>query len=123
METDSFVFEEQDFQFEKGPDFWQLSLKRSKVSRAKYKLYKYISVWLGALSTILLIPLVYLVFIHNPFKEKMLAADTSFIKVDYNQVINRLEHVKVSYLIHRSTSWPIPILMECHFLKNSVKLF
>lgn len=31
METDSFVFEEQDFQFEKGPDFWQLSLKRSKV--------------------------------------------------------------------------------------------
>ncbi|MCC9745427.1 type VII secretion protein EssB, partial [Streptococcus agalactiae] len=49
----------------------------AKVSRAKYKLYKYISVWLGALSTILLIPLVYLVFIHNPFKEKMLAADTS----------------------------------------------
>lgn len=95
----------------------------AKVSKAKYKLYKYISVWLGALSTILLIPLVYLVFIHNPFKEKMLAADTSFIKVDYNQVINRLEHVKVSYLIHRSTSWPIPILMECHFLKNSVKLF
>ncbi|HEO5362968.1 TPA: type VII secretion protein EssB [Streptococcus agalactiae] len=70
----------------------------AKVSRAKYKLYKYISVWLGALSTILLIPLVYLVFIHNPFKEKMLAADTSFIKVDYNQVINRLEHVKVSKL-------------------------
>lgn len=31
METDSFVFEEQDFQFEKEPDFWQLSLKRSKV--------------------------------------------------------------------------------------------
>ncbi len=70
----------------------------AKVSKAKYKLYKYISVWLGALSTILLIPLVYLVFIHNPFKEKMLAADTSFIKVDYNQVINRLEHVKVSKL-------------------------
>ncbi|MCK1229555.1 type VII secretion protein EssB [Streptococcus uberis] len=68
----------------------------AKVSQSKYKLYKYASIWLAALSTILLIPLVYLVFIHNPFKQKMLDADTSYLKVDYSQVIDKLENVKVN---------------------------
>ncbi|MFI3886554.1 type VII secretion protein EssB [Streptococcus parauberis] len=67
----------------------------TKVSQSKYKLYKHATIWLSALSTILLIPLIYFVFIHNPFKEKMLDADTAYIKVDYNQVIDKLENVKV----------------------------
>ncbi|WLR88181.1 type VII secretion protein EssB [Streptococcus iniae] len=69
-----------------------------KVSKIKHKVYKQATIWLGALSAVFVIPLVYLVFIHNPFKEKMLEADTSYIKVDYNQVIDKLENVTLARL-------------------------
>ena len=42
---------------------------------------------------ILTIPLIYLIFIQNPFKEKLLQADTAFIKVDYSKVIDELEGI------------------------------
>ncbi|MFH0372418.1 type VII secretion protein EssB [Streptococcus sp. A22] len=70
----------------------------TRVSRAKHRLYRYATIWLSAIASLLLLPLIYLVFIHNPFKEKMLDADTAFIKVDYPGVISELERVEVSSL-------------------------
>ncbi len=68
------------------------------VKKAGYKLFKYASIWLGALVLVLAIPLIYLVFNRNPFQERMLAADTAFIKVDYSGVIDKLKNVKVDAL-------------------------
>lgn len=70
----------------------------TRVSRSKHSLYRHATIWLSAVVSLLLIPLVYLVFIHNPFKEKMLDADTAFIKVDYPAVISELERVSLSSL-------------------------
>lgn len=69
-----------------------------RVSRVKHRFYRYATIWLSAAASLLLIPLIYLVFIHNPFKEKMLDADTAFIKVDYPSVISELERVSLSSL-------------------------
>ncbi|CYU53407.1 type VII secretion protein EssB [Streptococcus suis] len=70
----------------------------TRVSRSKHRLYRYATIWLSALAGLLVLPLIYLVFMHNPFKEKMLDADTAFIKVDYPGVISELERVEVSNL-------------------------
>lgn len=70
----------------------------TRVSRSKHRLYRYATIWLSALAGLLVLPLIYLVFMHNPFKEKMLDADTAFIKVDYPGVISELERVEVSSL-------------------------
>ncbi|MDO4666530.1 MAG: type VII secretion protein EssB [Streptococcus sp.] len=74
------------------------SAKLVIVKKNSYKLYKYSSIWLTISIVLLLAPLIYLIFIHNPFKEKMLDADTSFIKVDYSAVIKKLKNVDVNEL-------------------------
>lgn len=63
------------------------------VSSRRFRLYQLASLWLGLASVVLLLPLLYLVFFQNPFKEKLLQADTAFLKVDYSGVIDRLEGV------------------------------
>ncbi|AXQ79544.1 type VII secretion protein EssB [Streptococcus chenjunshii] len=68
------------------------------VNKSRHKLYKYASIWLTAGMVMLLLPLAYLVFVRNPFKEKMLEADTAFIKVDYSGVIDKLKDVDVAAL-------------------------
>ncbi|MBM7643060.1 type VII secretion protein EssB [Streptococcus loxodontisalivarius] len=70
--------------------------KLTTVAKSRYQLYKYASIWLSVVSLILLIPLIYLVFINNPFKEKMLQADTYFVKTDYTGLIEELEKVAVA---------------------------
>lgn len=47
---------------------------------------------------LLLLPLIYLVFFQAPFKEKLLQADTAYLKVDYTGVIDELEGVAPSSL-------------------------
>ena len=42
--------------------------------------------------------LIYLVFFQAPFKEKLLQADTAYLKVDYTGVIDELEGVAPSSL-------------------------
>lgn len=74
------------------------SARLTIVKKSHYTLYKYASIWLSTLVVLLAIPLIYLVFIHNPFKEKMLEADTAFIKVDYSAVISELKNVQVDHL-------------------------
>lgn len=68
------------------------------VKKTGHKLFKYATIWLSVLVLILVIPLIYLVFNRNPFQERMLAADTAFIKVDYSGVIDKLKNVKLSAL-------------------------
>ncbi|MEX2805595.1 type VII secretion protein EssB [Streptococcus sp. H31] len=68
------------------------------VNKSRHKLYKYASIWLTAGLIMLLLPLTYLVFVRNPFKEKMLEADTAFIKLDYSGVIDKLKDVDLGSL-------------------------
>ena len=68
------------------------------VSQRLFKTFRYATIWLSAAAVILLVPLIYLVFMRNPFKDKMLDADKSFLKVDYTAVINKLESVPLSKL-------------------------
>lgn len=68
------------------------------VKKRNYQILKHVSIWLSAFLTLLVIPLIYLIFIQNPFKEKLLDADTAFIKVDYSGVITELKSVKLSAL-------------------------
>lgn len=76
----------------------QESASLAIVKKNRYKLYKFASIWLSTLLVLLLIPLIYLVFIRSPFKEKMLDADTAFIKVDYSAVISELKNIDVEEL-------------------------
>ncbi|MFX3962411.1 type VII secretion protein EssB/YukC, partial [Streptococcus suis] len=62
------------------------TLKR--VSRSKHRLYRYATIRLSALAGLIVLTLIYLVFMKNPFKEKMLDEDTAFINVDYPGVIS-----------------------------------
>lgn len=68
------------------------------VSKTQYKLYKFASIWLSVGLVLLLVPLIYLIFVQQPFKEKMLQADTAFIKVNYAEVIEELERVSLEQL-------------------------
>lgn len=73
-------------------------LRQTTVSKAQLKWFKLGTIWFGATTLLLLIPLVYLVFVQYPFKEKMLDADAAFIKVDYADVIRKLEKVELDDL-------------------------
>ena len=68
------------------------------VPSRKHRVFKLATIWLSASVVLLAIPLIYLIFVQNPFKEKMLQADTAFIKVDYSGVITELEGVAPSNL-------------------------
>lgn len=68
------------------------------VKTSRYKLHRYASIWLGVLSLLLLVPLTYLLFVRIPFKERLLEADTAYLKVDYTGVINTLKPIKTSKL-------------------------
>ena len=69
-----------------------------QVSSKWYRIFKLASIWLSLAVVLLVIPLIYLIFLQNPFKEKLLQADTAFIKVDYSGVITELEGVAPSSL-------------------------
>lgn len=73
-------------------------LRQTTVPKSQLKWFKLGTIWFGAATFLLLIPLIYLVFIQYPFKEKMLDADTAFIKVDYAGVIRKLEKVELNDL-------------------------
>lgn len=68
------------------------------VLKSRYKLYKYASIWLTVAVVTLVLPLIYLVFIQNPFKEKLLDADTAYIKSDYTSLIEELEPIGLNRL-------------------------
>ena len=68
------------------------------VPSRRHRVFKLATIWLTAGIILLFIPLVYLIFLQNPFKEKLLQADTAFIKVDYSGVITELEGIAPSSL-------------------------
>lgn len=70
----------------------------SLVSKTRHKIYKFATIWLSALSVILLVPLIYFVFIQNPLKDKFLDANTAFIKNNYSNVIDELSNVSIDKL-------------------------
>lgn len=72
--------------------------KLTLVGKRSYKVYRLAAIWLSALALALIIPLVYLIFIQNPFKEKLLKADTAYIKVDYSGVIRELKGIEPARL-------------------------
>ena len=63
------------------------------VPSRRHRVFKLATIWLTASVVLLIVPLIYLIFVQNPFKEKMLQADTAFIKVDYSGVITELERI------------------------------
>ena len=69
-----------------------------QVSSRWHRVFKLASIWLSVAVVLLIIPLIYLIFLQNPFKEKLLQADTDFIKVDYSGVITELEGIAPSSL-------------------------
>ena len=69
-----------------------------QVSSRWHRIFKLASIWLSVAVVLLIIPLIYLIFLQNPFKEKLLQADTAFIKVDYSGVITELEGIAPSSL-------------------------
>ena len=69
-----------------------------QVSSKWHRVFKLASIWLSVAVVLLIIPLIYLIFLQNPFKEKLLQADTAFIKVDYSGVITELEGIAPSSL-------------------------
>lgn len=91
-ELEAYVTEHYEAQFAKEAE--TLSL----VDTRRFKLFRYASIWLSAALVLLLVPLVYLIFLRNPFKDKMLEADSAFLKVDYTAVINKLESVSLGNL-------------------------
>ena len=68
------------------------------VPSRRHRVFKLATIWLTASVVLLIVPLIYLIFVQNPFKEKMLQADTAFIKVDYSGVITELEGISPSSL-------------------------
>ena len=68
------------------------------VPSRRHRIFKLATIWLTAIVVLLVVPLIYLIFIQNPFKEKLLQADTAFIKVDYSGVITELEGISPSSL-------------------------
>ena len=68
------------------------------VPSRRHRIFKLATIWLTASVVLLVVPLIYLIFIQNPFKEKLLQADTAFIKVDYSGVITELEGIAPSSL-------------------------
>ena len=68
------------------------------VPSRRHRIFKLATIWLTASVVLLVVPLIYLIFIQNPFKEKLLQADTAFIKVDYSGVITELEGISPSGL-------------------------
>ncbi|MGT2666616.1 type VII secretion protein EssB [Streptococcus rifensis] len=69
-----------------------------RVPRTQFRLYRQLTFTLGALTVLFAIPLVYLGLIRGPFQDKMLQADTAFLKVDYSDVVTTLEDVQVGRL-------------------------
>lgn len=70
----------------------------SLISRRRFRFYKYSTIWLTASLVILCVPLIYFVFFRMPFQSKMLQADKSFLKLDYNGLIDELEKVPLKKL-------------------------
>ena len=68
------------------------------VPSRRHRVFKLATIWLTVSVVLLFIPLIYLIFLQNPFKEKLLQADTAFIKVDYSGVITELEGIAPSSL-------------------------
>lgn len=66
------------------------------VSRGYFRLSRQLIVWLGLLALLLVIPLVYLAFVREPFHASLQAADEAFLKSDYSSVIEELETISVA---------------------------
>ena len=68
----------------------------SLVPRRKYKRFKYLTIWFSALSVVLTVPLVYIIFLQMPFQQKMLDADREFLKLNYSAVASTLKSVDLN---------------------------
>ena len=69
-----------------------------RVNKLHHRIFKFSTIWLSALSVLLILPLLYMVFISSPFKERLLKADTAYLKLDYSGVIEVLNPVAVKDL-------------------------
>lgn len=61
------------------------------VPKKRFKLFQYLSYSFIGATLVLLIPLLYLVFIKVPYQNTLLAANSSFIANDYDEVILQLQ--------------------------------
>lgn len=68
------------------------------VKGRNFRLYKILSIWLGALCLILALPLIYLLFWGQPQKEQLLKADAAYLKADYSGVISTMEKTSLSQI-------------------------
>lgn len=76
----------------------EITEKQRLVSKKKFQVYKQLSIWFGVLALLLLIPLGYFMFMYNPFEQRMLTLDTSFMKKDYETVITTAEPIQAQKL-------------------------
>lgn len=74
-------------------------LKNMHVPRVKYRTYKQLTIWLCVALVLLALPLGYLAFVKTPHQTKLLTADTSFLKQDYEAVIATLEPIETAKLV------------------------
>ncbi|MFC4620320.1 type VII secretion protein EssB [Camelliibacillus cellulosilyticus] len=68
------------------------------VPSRQHKLFKRLSYSMIAVAVILAVPLVYFLFIREPYQEKLLAADKEYLASDYGNVIATLEGVNPNKL-------------------------
>lgn len=72
--------------------------KFQTVPRTQFRIFKQLTIALGILTVLFAIPLAYFGLFRVPFQDKLLAADTAFLKVDYSEVIQLLDDVAVNRL-------------------------
>ncbi|CAM4179611.1 Type VII secretion protein EssB [Bacillus manliponensis] len=68
------------------------------VPKKRFKLFKYLSYSFIAATVVLLMPLIYLLFMKVPYQNTLLAANTSFIADNYDEVIQHLQDEEVESL-------------------------
>ena len=64
-----------------------------RVTKSKFKMMKYLSIWTPVLAVLLAAPLVYFFFFQLPFQMRLQDTDTAFLKNDYEGVISQLESI------------------------------
>ena len=76
------------------------------VSSRQHRIFKLATVWLSAVVALLLFAFDLFGLFQAPFKEKLLQADTAYLKVDYTGVIDELEEwLQAVFQRHRNMSW------------------
>ncbi|MGY3777380.1 type VII secretion protein EssB [Isobaculum melis] len=79
-------------QYEKAKKEAQQKMK--VVPKRKFMLYKQLTIWLTVVVLLLAIPLGYLTIFSMPHQNRLLAADSDFLKADYEGVITQLKPIE-----------------------------